>query len=267
MRAVLTWHSIDPSGSPISVDDGSFADQVRFLASGRVRVVPLETIAALPGDDDAVALTFDDGFRNFAERAWPRLRDAGLPVTVFVVSQHAGGDNRWGGADDPGIPTLPLLGWDELGRLAAEGLSLGSHSRTHRPLPSLSPQELADELAGSRAEIEARTGRRPATFAYPFGDVDAPSAAAAAREYAVSVTTEMRALAPGDRPETLPRLDAYYYRRPGSLDGFGTPAFRRRLATITFRRRVRRALFAALGRGSRPAAKGPGTAPPGRYTP
>ena len=88
MKAILTWHAIDESRSPISVSREVFADQVAFLASGRVRVVPLGSILTESGD--AVALTFDDAFTSFSEVAWPALRDAGLPATVFVTIALSG---------------------------------------------------------------------------------------------------------------------------------------------------------------------------------
>jgi peptidoglycan/xylan/chitin deacetylase (PgdA/CDA1 family) len=71
MRAILTYHSIDDSGSPISVAPEEFRAHVRWLGSGAVRVVPLAKLVTLPPDDDAVALTFDDAFENFSTIAAP----------------------------------------------------------------------------------------------------------------------------------------------------------------------------------------------------
>src|SRR5690606_21388666 len=95
MKAILTYHSVDPSASPISIDEAAFRAHVRWLASGRVRVVGLDELIALPPDTDAVSLTFDDAFENFATTAWPVLRDHGLPVTLFVVAGFAGRSNTW----------------------------------------------------------------------------------------------------------------------------------------------------------------------------
>ena len=69
MKAILTYHSIDPSGSPISVSPDAFEAHVRWLSTGRVRVVPLEELGQLSADVDAVAITFDDGFENFSTHA------------------------------------------------------------------------------------------------------------------------------------------------------------------------------------------------------
>jgi peptidoglycan/xylan/chitin deacetylase (PgdA/CDA1 family) len=239
MRAILTYHSIDASGSPISVDEAAFAKHVRFLTSGRVRVVSLAELEHRSAPLDAVAITFDDGLANFAQHAWPLLREHGLPVTLFVVTRRAGQDNAWGDVRHPGVPDFPLLGWDALAKLAEEGVELGGHSRTHPHLESLPDGELEAEIAGCALDIAERTGRRPTSFCYPFGTFDGRAVACAARSYLRSCTTELRALSIDDAPHRLPRLDAYYYREPGRLEAWGSAAFRRHLWVRGTARKVR----------------------------
>ena len=239
MRAILTYHSIDDSGSPVSLSAAAFEGHVRWLASGTVRVLSLDALLEQPAGADAVALTFDDGFANFAALAWPLLQPHQLPVTVFVVSDHVGGTNAWGGRDAAGIPTLPLMTWEALGRLAEQGVTLGAHTRRHPDLRRLDDAALADELDGSAGDIARHTGRRPDRFAYPFGQVDARVARAAADRFRLSCTTELRELAADDRPERLPRLDAWYLRKPGALERWGTPAFRRSIRLRAFARRAK----------------------------
>lgn len=111
MRAILTYHSIDESGSPISVSPSAFRAHVRWLASGAVRVLPLDELVKADDRMDAVAITFDDGFENFATECADLLVEHALPTTVFVVPEHVGRTNEWGGVASPGIPTLPLMSW------------------------------------------------------------------------------------------------------------------------------------------------------------
>lgn len=242
-RAILTYHSIDGSGSPISVAPDAFAAHVRWLASGRVRVVPLVNLAAevrdgSASDGDAVALTFDDGFANFAEHAAPLLAEHALPATVFVVSEHAGRTNAWGGRDAAGIPTLPLMDWSALGRIAESGVDIGAHTRTHPHLDALGSNAIAEEIEGGASEITSRLGRRPTSFAYPYGAVSDSAAAVVRATFDAGVTTRMRTLSTGDDRALLPRLDAYYLRSPDGLAGWGTARFR---AYLTMRAAVRAA--------------------------
>lgn len=247
MRAILTYHSIDRSGSPISVAPEEFRRHAAWLASGRVRVVPLADLVGLPPDADAVALTFDDGFINFAAEAAPLLGAHALPATLYVVAGHAGGDNAWGGRIDARVPRLPLLDWPALGRMAEQGVELGAHTRTHSHLTQVSPAALEDELAGAADTIRRETGRVVKSLAYPYGDADARVAAAARRCFPLGVTTELRMLAAGEDSLLLPRLDMFYLRAPGRLEAWGTSRFAGRLWLRAQARRLRASLSAAGG--------------------
>lgn len=251
MRAILTYHSIDGSGSVVSIDATTLDRHARWLASGTVR--PTDVPGVLREDDsgeERIAVTFDDAFENFATAAWPVLREHGIPATLFVVSGRVGRTNSWDGTPVAEVPELPLLDWDELGRLAEEGVELASHSRRHPRLTGLEPDRLEEEVAGSAEEIERRTGRRPLGFAYPYGATDGAAVEAVRRHYRWACTTELRPLIPGrDDPHELPRLDAYYFREEGTLSAWGTPRFRARLRLRRLARGARRALAPGGARG------------------
>ena len=247
MRAILTYHSIDDSGSPISVSPEEFRAHVRWLSSGAVRVVPLGELPALPASAEAVAITFDDGFANFATHAWPLLHEHGLPVTLFVVSGRVGRDNAWGDRADPRVPTLPLLDWTGLGWVMEEGAEIGAHTRTHPHLSRISPAMLEDELLGCADMIRRKLGLVPRDVAYPYGDLDEAVLAAARRHFVRGCTTRLRGLAGDEDPMQLPRLDAFYLRRPGRLESWGSARFGQRLWLRAQARRLRQALAGPAG--------------------
>lgn len=271
MRAVLTYHSVDRTGSPVSLDPGTFRRHVEWLSEGPIRVTDVDTLLQMPDDADAVALTFDDGFRNFATEAWPLLREHGLPVTLFVVPERVGGDNRWRDRGDEGIPELELLDWSDLRRLAEEGVRLASHGMSHAPLVGLPAEPVRRELVDSRDLIHERTGVLPRGFAYPYGVSDAFVRRVAAACYDWACTTELTPLGPGDRRFALPRLDAFYFRDVDRLEAWGSRRFRWRLRLLRAARRARSAMRdgvgspeAATGRksGARERVEaGPGGAP------
>jgi peptidoglycan/xylan/chitin deacetylase (PgdA/CDA1 family) len=62
-----------------------------------------------------------------------------------------------------------ILTWDETKRLPPLGMALGAHTRSHPILSKLPYNKAIDEIAGSRADIEARTGQAVCSFAYPNG--------------------------------------------------------------------------------------------------
>jgi len=241
MKAILTYHSIDDSQSVISTGRDSFRRQIEWLCSAGVPVRSLRDLVD-PRCAEGVALTFDDGFENFASDAWPVLREHDLPATVFIVSQWVGMDNGWD-ANNAGIPRLPLMGWSTLADLRTRGVELGGHSRTHCDLRGLSTATLESEIVRGRVEISHETGAMPAYFAYPSGLYDAPAVEAVGRAgYELAVTTAMglldRAVA---RPLELPRVDAFYLRRAGAIERWGTIGFERFVRLRARARKIRRA--------------------------
>jgi peptidoglycan/xylan/chitin deacetylase (PgdA/CDA1 family) len=239
MRAILTYHSIDSSGSPISLSEDTFRAHVRFFGSGRVAVVPLADLLSMPDEKDALAITFDDGFLNFASTAMPLLSHLGFPATVFVVSDAVGATNAWGGTPASGIPTLPLMSWSDLERVRDAGFEIGAHTRNHPNLTGLSLAQADDEISGCVDRIFSELGERPRRFAYPYGDVNDAVAALARQTFEHSVTTELDLLGPDDDSALLPRLDAYYFQRSGTIEAWGTTAFRRRVWIRAQGRKVR----------------------------
>jgi len=120
-----------------------------------------------------------------------------------------------------------------------QGLTLGSHSRTHPRLTEVDDAALAAELDGSIADMERELGTRPTSFCYPYGDVDARVADAVRARFERACTTELAVLPPVPDAHRLPRLDAFYYRPPGRLESFGSGAFRRHLWLRATLRRLR----------------------------
>ena len=237
MRAILTYHSLDHSGSPISLDPAAFRGQLEWFRERPVRVVHIAELLTLPAEVDAVALTFDDGFANFATEAAPPLRERGFPVTLFIVTGHVGRDNRWHGRGDAGVPVLPLLDWDALGRLQESGVKLAAHTQTHPHLTTRDSAALEAELALAPEEMQRHLGTSPEGLAYPYGDTDERVVQQAKRTYRWACTTEFRALGRAEAPLRLPRLDAWYFRDPRRLAHWGSPTFR---AWVWSRRQARR---------------------------
>lgn len=233
MRAILTFHAIDAARTPLTLSEEELRRHLYWLASGKAQAVPLEWMPRIPAERDAVSITFDDGYADFAELAWPVFRHNDLPVTQFVVSARAGGSSDWGG----GTPVRPLLGWDALKKLVDKGLLLGSHGRTHRDLTQCSDQELADEVAGSADEIEQHAGVRPKVFSYPFGKSDARVREAVAEHYELACGHRLGVVTPEEPLDDLPRIDTALFRDPRPLASWGGGKFKRAMAWRSFKRR------------------------------
>ena len=113
----------------------------------------------------AVSLTFDDGCASHLSLGIPALDARGLKGTFFLI-------------------TNKVSSWDPWRNAAATGHEIGSHTISHPYLTLLSPTEIQDELAGSKAAVDAQIpSQKCLTLAYPYGDVNASVESIAASLY------------------------------------------------------------------------------------
>lgn len=239
---ILMYHRVAPADERPDLDPAllsatpeAFEEQISFVAARR-QPLSLDTLLAVrsgeaPLSANAVLVTFDDAYRDFADHAWPVLRRHGVPATLFVptaypdapatafwwdrlhsaiaatailevetsvgrlplatpaerraaVSALAGrvkelphdeamelvGD-VCDQLDEP-EPVPAVLSWDELRRLAADGVALAPHTRTHPLLNRLQAERARDEVRGSVDDLTREIGHSPPVFAYPAGGHD-----------------------------------------------------------------------------------------------
>lgn len=194
---VLEYHAISDSwDADLAVTPAQLRAQLGLLVRRGYRGSTFTDAVTAGGSSRDVVVTFDDAYLSVLELAHPILESLGLPGTVFVVTDFAG-DGRplewerskvWRGPAYEG--ELRGMTWSQLGDLAEAGWEIGSHTRTHPRLTRLSDEELDRELRGSREAIEQALGRPCTSLAYPFGDVDARVAAAAAEAGYVAAAIE-----------------------------------------------------------------------------
>lgn len=214
---ILTYHSLDESGSVLSVSPQAFVSHMRLLHEMGVRVVPLAEIWRLLNDETSegnlVAITFDDGYRNVYDVGFPVLRSFGFPATVFLVSDHCGKTATWPRQPAP-MRSLPVLPWRAIREMSAAGFAFGSHTRTHRDLTRLPASVAEDEMVASKRVIEDATGLPVLLFAYPYGAYDARVQALASAHFRMACSTRLGFVRQKSDPYALDRIDVYYLRAP-----------------------------------------------------
>jgi peptidoglycan/xylan/chitin deacetylase (PgdA/CDA1 family) len=170
---VLMYHSVSAVDGPLralAVPPKRLAEQLGALAAAGYRLVGLSEaldLLAAGSTDPVVAVTFDDGYRDFLTEGVPALDATGAGATLYASVGHLGGHADWLGrsAADFG----PMLTWSELAEVAAAGVEIGSHGLIHHPLDVLPPAQLREEIIRSRDELEQRLQRPVRSFAYPHG--------------------------------------------------------------------------------------------------
>jgi peptidoglycan/xylan/chitin deacetylase (PgdA/CDA1 family)/SAM-dependent methyltransferase len=211
---ILVYHRVALTGAPdmapFRVTPEAFAEQLRYLREAGFYSVTLEDWQAamaarrpLPGR--AILITFDDGFQDFYEYAYPLLKKYGFSATVFLVSGLIGRSNLWDAAYGEEVT---LMGWQEIRQLRDEGVKFGSHSASHRFLTSLTAKEIRQEGMQSRTLLEQGLGVPVTAFAYPYGEFDAiVEDAIGACNYTAALSLKARLSRFQDRPLALPRIE------------------------------------------------------------
>jgi peptidoglycan/xylan/chitin deacetylase (PgdA/CDA1 family) len=199
-----------------------------FIAQGfaeRTHSLWWETLAVLLNQESEITFDFGQGPEMMDLGSRVRKLDAFDRFARHVRSQDevtavAAIDAlcRQRGIDPLKITAELTMDREELKRFAADPLvSLGAHTVSHRAVGRLSADVATAEMRQSAEWLEALTGQRPRTIAYPYGD----PASVTERDYQialklgfeVAVTTQPGTLGDRlvDRLTGLPRI---------SLNGF-----------------------------------------------
>jgi peptidoglycan/xylan/chitin deacetylase (PgdA/CDA1 family) len=92
-----------------------------------------------------------------------------LDVERFLAELYTAFGIEWNRDIEAKHADNVVMTWDHLRALVRAGMDVESHTRRHRVLQTLDADELYDELAGSRADLEAQLGRPIRAIAYPVG--------------------------------------------------------------------------------------------------
>ena len=118
------------------------------------------------------SLGFDlSGGPGKAERQLHRIakRVCSLDFDRFLDELAAAVGLPWDEQLEHQLADQLIMTWTQVRALRTAGMGIGSHTRRHRVLATVPGPELTDELAGSRADLEAAIGEPVWTISYPVG--------------------------------------------------------------------------------------------------
>jgi peptidoglycan/xylan/chitin deacetylase (PgdA/CDA1 family) len=185
---ILMYHYVrtvtnrkDILGLRLSVTSALFAEQMQYLADhGYTTLTMTEVYAILTGEEPRparpVALTFDDGYRDFYTGAWPILKAHNFKATSYIITSFVGGS--------------AYMTWDQIRELDATGMvDFGAHTEHHLDLRYLSSTRLWNEVDGSKLALQQELGHSVTDFCYPSGEYNARVIAAVQRAGFDTATT------------------------------------------------------------------------------
>jgi len=126
-----------------------------FLKSDEL-VSRLKNNEAIP--DKTVIITADDAYKSIATEAWPRLKAAGIPLTVFVSTDAVDEGRR------------RYLTWDAIRALAADGVIIAQHSKRHLHMTEAGVEATRADINAASKRFIAELGFAPKIIAYPYGE-------------------------------------------------------------------------------------------------
>lgn len=165
---LLIYHQVGAGlDREMEVTESAFRRHVEISRRSPYRVVALEEALDNWGADNAghsVVFTFDDGYRDLYETAYPILRAAELPFVCYLATESIETGRPLG---PPGSEPLT---WGQVEEMLGSGLlTVGAHTHTHLDLRHASGQQVEHEIGTSNQLIADRLGIDAKHFAYPWG--------------------------------------------------------------------------------------------------
>jgi peptidoglycan/xylan/chitin deacetylase (PgdA/CDA1 family) len=165
---IMMYHQVLPElpadefDAALTVTTADLNDQISYLkCAGYTPITMSALLAAFEGraalPENPIILTFDDGWSDHYTYLFPILQEQGVVASLAIIT---------GAIDEP----APYMTWAQVEEMAGAGHEMMSHSVTHPDMNGISDEQLLNEIAGSKAELEQHIGRPVELFVYPSGE-------------------------------------------------------------------------------------------------
>ncbi len=164
--SILLYHRFGEDKYPsTSLSIEQLEKHIEILSKPEYNVMRLENVASaitrgesLP--DKTVAISIDDAFKSVYTVAWPRLKEANLPFTVFVSTETI--DKKY----------TSMMSWDQIKELYKSGVTIGNHLSSHESMIQLDSNTWKNKIDFAQKRLTEILGEEPSLFAYPYGEAN-----------------------------------------------------------------------------------------------
>lgn len=157
---VVMMHQVTPheDASGMNMPPAKFEQLLQYLVKKKAVFCFVSELDQYQGQRNVFALSFDDGFLDNYQYAYPLLKKYQAKATIYLATQIEG---------------IEKLNAEQIREMADSGLiEFGAHTQHHVNLLKLSDDEAFAEMQASKQDVEALVGRC-LSFAYPFGRFNA----------------------------------------------------------------------------------------------
>ncbi len=158
---ILMYHHIrinpDPNSqleTSLNVSPDNFEKQMNYFYQAGWQTIFLDNLFTTAGQKNFI-ITFDDGYRDVIQNAYPILEKFGFKATIFLIVNKIGQEG--------------YLSWDDIFQLQSRGWSFGSHTLNHQNLVALNQAEAENEIIQSKKILDWALAKPVTFFCYPIG--------------------------------------------------------------------------------------------------
>lgn len=153
---IVMLHQVTPhaEASGMNMPPAKFEQLLQYLTKKKSTFCFVSELDQFQGQKNIVALSFDDGFLDNYQYAYPLLKKYHAKATIFLATQIEG---------------IEKLSPEQIREMSDSGvIEFGAHTQHHVNLLKLSDEQAFAEMQASKQDVEKLVGRCP-SFAYPFG--------------------------------------------------------------------------------------------------
>ena len=206
--AILLYHHVSSSTpASTSISPEAFKSHMEYLDAHHTVVSLQDVVSAIQHNttlpENAVAITFDDGYANILDNAHPILADLGFPYTVFI------------NPDEIGVGPKQLT-WEQVIAMHNDGVVFANHTLDH--LHMLNGEQAMGERAwlekvwqnveSAEKKIEDKLDISLKYLAYPFGEYNTALANKLKAEGYIGFGQHSGAVGLSSDMQALPRFPA-----------------------------------------------------------